>query len=125
MISAPITVPEWVEHSACTPDEADLFFTPGMESSARALCRVCPVREECLRDARQRGEKHGIWGGVDMSQTGTGAGCRNGHGPEHRIRREGSTRDTCLACKRDADRRRAAAKKARRARLKAEKEAAR
>lgn len=120
MLTAPITVPPWVEHAACTPDDADLFFTPGLAASARALCRICPVREECLRDARKRGEKDGIWGGVDMSQTGPKAGCRNGHGPEHRIRRAGAKRDVCLACKRDGDRRRNAEK----ARLKTEKEAA-
>jgi WhiB family redox-sensing transcriptional regulator len=30
---------------------------------AKELCATCPVREECLSAALQRGEPHGVWGG--------------------------------------------------------------
>ena len=30
---------------------------------AKELCAACPVREECLSAALQRGEPHGVWGG--------------------------------------------------------------
>jgi WhiB family redox-sensing transcriptional regulator len=30
---------------------------------ARELCAACPIREQCLSEALQRGEPHGVWGG--------------------------------------------------------------
>ena len=31
---------------------------------ARAICRICPVRERCLQWALDTGEREGIWGGM-------------------------------------------------------------
>lgn len=31
---------------------------------AKAICRVCPVREECLETALAIKEPYGIWGGL-------------------------------------------------------------
>lgn len=31
---------------------------------AKRVCAACPVREECLADALERGEEFGIWGGA-------------------------------------------------------------
>jgi WhiB family redox-sensing transcriptional regulator len=30
---------------------------------AKRLCASCPIRQECLSEALQRGEPHGVWGG--------------------------------------------------------------
>jgi WhiB family redox-sensing transcriptional regulator len=35
--------------------------------AAQEVCQRCPVREDCLKDANDRGESYGIWGGVDLS----------------------------------------------------------
>jgi WhiB family transcriptional regulator, redox-sensing transcriptional regulator len=30
---------------------------------AKRLCADCPIRQECLTAALERGEPHGVWGG--------------------------------------------------------------
>jgi WhiB family redox-sensing transcriptional regulator len=30
---------------------------------AKELCAECPIRQECLSGALERGEPHGVWGG--------------------------------------------------------------
>ena len=54
---------------ACAAADPDLFFPLPGESTApaRAICASCPVRAACLERARARGERYGIWGGVDLS----------------------------------------------------------
>ena len=43
----------------------DLFFaeSPDDLKQAQELCRACPVRQECLAGALERGEPCGVWGG--------------------------------------------------------------
>jgi WhiB family transcriptional regulator, redox-sensing transcriptional regulator len=43
----------------------ELFFDTGDRGLelAKELCGTCPVRHECLSEAIQRGEPHGVWGG--------------------------------------------------------------
>jgi len=43
----------------------DLFFAeaPADVEAAKAICQHCPVREQCLADALERGEPWGVWGG--------------------------------------------------------------
>lgn len=45
--------------------EPDLFFAeaPAEVEAAKAICRDCPVREQCLADALERSEPWGVWGG--------------------------------------------------------------
>ncbi|MCK9870668.1 WhiB family transcriptional regulator [Nocardiopsis dassonvillei] len=45
--------------------EPDLFFAeaPADVEAAKAVCGACPVREQCLADALERGEPWGVWGG--------------------------------------------------------------
>ncbi|WP_046470332.1 WhiB family transcriptional regulator [Allosalinactinospora lopnorensis] len=45
--------------------EPDLFFAeaPADVEAAKAVCRQCPVREQCLADALERREPWGVWGG--------------------------------------------------------------
>lgn len=57
--------PAWHQHAACRGMDPDLFFPTRGEDvqQAQAVCRTCPVAEECLGFALQRGEKFGVWGG--------------------------------------------------------------
>lgn len=51
---------------ACKGVETDLFF-PGIGAStkeAKAICRACFARSECLEYALVGSEKFGIWGGT-------------------------------------------------------------
>ena len=74
-LAAPPPVWDLPAKPACTDAEPGLFFGPERESpedrgrrvkQARVLCDACPVRDECLDGARARGERYGIWGGVDL-----------------------------------------------------------
>ena len=49
----------------CRVHDADLWFadTPGGVEFAKALCRTCPARRECLSGALDRREPWGVWGG--------------------------------------------------------------
>ncbi|MBM6405212.1 WhiB family transcriptional regulator [Phycicoccus sp. CSK15P-2] len=49
----------------CREDEPELWFadTPEGVEFAKALCRTCPVREQCLDGALGRREPWGVWGG--------------------------------------------------------------
>lgn len=49
----------------CRENEAELWFAevPADVEFAKALCRTCPVRTECLAGALQRSEPWGVWGG--------------------------------------------------------------
>ena len=60
---------------ACTSHDPDLWFGPdgeqprdraAREVRAKAVCAGCLLRAGCLRDARERGERFGIWGGEDL-----------------------------------------------------------
>ena len=65
----------WRVQANCRGENAVHFFAPGhlerkaekdlREGSARALCRSCPVRDECLDHALETLEPHGIWGGMN------------------------------------------------------------
>jgi hypothetical protein len=39
---------------------------------AQRICGACEVRAECLATAHENGERHGIWGGIDMGRTRRG-----------------------------------------------------
>lgn len=56
----------WQEYSNCLGVDPDLFFPERGASTkeAKAVCRGCVVREDCLEYALQNGEKFGIWGGM-------------------------------------------------------------
>ena len=62
--------PDWASDAACKdlePEQADRIFFPKRGQSAnegRALCRTCPVAQECLELALSQGEAFGIWGGT-------------------------------------------------------------
>lgn len=60
----------WAAHGACTGADPELFFPePGDDArEARSLCRVCPVRTDCLAHALATNQRFGIWGGRSASQ---------------------------------------------------------
>jgi WhiB family transcriptional regulator, redox-sensing transcriptional regulator len=61
----------WREDAACRNTDVDLFFPVGTTGevveetgAAIALCRRCPVREQCLEFAMVTNQRDGIWGGT-------------------------------------------------------------
>ncbi|XKK60924.1 WhiB family transcriptional regulator [Streptomyces sp. ARC32] len=61
----------WRELAACRTEDPDLFFPIGttgpaalQTEQAKAVCRTCPVREQCLRWALDTGQTLGVWGGT-------------------------------------------------------------
>lgn len=57
---------DWQDYGNCLGVDPDLFFPERGASTreAKAVCRACVVREDCLEYALQNGEKFGIWGGM-------------------------------------------------------------
>ena len=49
----------------CREYDAELWFaeSPADVELAKALCRACPLRNECLANALGREEPWGVWGG--------------------------------------------------------------
>lgn len=62
--SAPLNE-EWRAESACREEPKWLFYVPKGEhpTMALAICRRCPVREECLTFALDHHIESGVWGG--------------------------------------------------------------
>jgi hypothetical protein len=56
-----LMAPDWARDAACKdlePEEADAYFFPqrgGSAKAGRALCRRCPVAEQCLELALTEG----------------------------------------------------------------------
>ena len=69
---------QWQLKASCRGHQALVFFPPsyverkeeriGREREAKAICRSCPVREECLGYALRIQEPHGIWGGLNETE---------------------------------------------------------
>ena len=73
----------WMEHSACRGKPVDTFF-PGRGNSqamnaALAICRECPVINDCLEYALTLGLRSspGVWGGQTERQRRTMRARRN------------------------------------------------
>jgi WhiB family redox-sensing transcriptional regulator len=68
----------WQIRAACRGPQAVVFFPPsyverkdervGREREAKAICRSCCVREDCLEYALRIREPHGIWGGLNETE---------------------------------------------------------
>jgi WhiB family redox-sensing transcriptional regulator len=56
----------WQNYANCLGVDPDLFFPERGASTkeAKAVCRACVVREDCLEYALENSEKFGIWGGL-------------------------------------------------------------
>ena len=62
---------DWRELAACRDEDPELFFPIGtgpaadaQAERAKAVCRRCPVLEQCLTYALSSGQDAGIWGGL-------------------------------------------------------------
>jgi WhiB family redox-sensing transcriptional regulator len=73
----PRTDRAWQESAACRAEDLNLFFGPDGESrfdreereeKAKAICRRCPVAQACLDGAIARGERAGVWGGLNADE---------------------------------------------------------
>lgn len=69
------TTSDWRHFSACRDEDADLFFPVGTSGpaliqaeQAKAICRRCPVTDDCLRWALSSGEDSGVWGGMSEDE---------------------------------------------------------
>lgn len=59
-----------LEEAACRDEDLDMFFAvgDGQEEQAKAVCRRCPVRWECLTYALETRQRHGVWGGLTAEE---------------------------------------------------------
>jgi WhiB family redox-sensing transcriptional regulator len=65
---------EWRSKAACQGDMGSAFYPPfrsekrsvkaAREKQAKTVCASCMVRESCLEQALDYGERFGIWGGL-------------------------------------------------------------
>ncbi len=67
----------WQDRAACTGMDRRLFFGPDdeprpdreiREAKAKAVCKRCPVRVQCLDYALRHSIRHGIWGGLNEEE---------------------------------------------------------
>ncbi len=75
---APQTLPAgpWWERAACQSADPELFFPVSGSGAAgladirraKAVCRSCPVREQCLDYALDSKQAHGVWGGCSEDE---------------------------------------------------------
>lgn len=56
----------WHEHAVCPSTDPEAFFPQkgGSTREAKAICKGCPVRAECLDYALEFDERFGIYGGL-------------------------------------------------------------
>lgn len=64
----PDTADTWRQQAACRNVNPNLMFPNDWDedgiAAAKALCRACPVQDQCLTFALDNREDHGIWGGA-------------------------------------------------------------
>jgi WhiB family redox-sensing transcriptional regulator len=56
----------WQDKALCAEVDGELFFPEkgGSTREAKAICRRCPVIDDCLEYSMEHSEKWGIWGGL-------------------------------------------------------------
>jgi len=56
----------WRDLALCAQVDPELFYPDKGESArpARRVCAACEVGPQCLQEALDRAESHGIWGGL-------------------------------------------------------------
>lgn len=59
--------PSWQQDAECVHHAGEVDFFPARGESvreAKAVCALCPVREDCLEFALRLKVAHGVWGGM-------------------------------------------------------------
>lgn len=66
---------DWRSRAACLTEDPELFFPIGNTGpalvqieEAKAVCRRCPVIDECLKWAMETGQDAGVWGGMSEDE---------------------------------------------------------
>jgi WhiB family redox-sensing transcriptional regulator len=66
---------EWVHRARCRDVDPELFFPIGntgpaaqQTDVAKAICKPCEVRLECLEWALATGQEAGVWGGLSEEE---------------------------------------------------------
>jgi WhiB family redox-sensing transcriptional regulator len=78
---------EWMAAGLCAQTDPDAFFPEkgGSTREAKAVCRRCPVIDECLTYAIEHDERFGIWGGYserERRRIKRGERVHAAHGPD-------------------------------------------
>ncbi|MER5781287.1 WhiB family transcriptional regulator [Streptomyces mobaraensis] len=66
---------DWRHNAVCREEDPELFFPIGNTGpallqieEAKAVCRHCPVMEQCLQWALESGQDFGVWGGLSEDE---------------------------------------------------------
>ncbi|MEU0119265.1 WhiB family transcriptional regulator [Streptomyces bobili] len=66
---------DWRQRAACRQEDPELFFPIGTSGpallqteQAKAVCRRCPVRAQCLEWALETDQSLGVWGGTSETE---------------------------------------------------------
>ena len=66
---------DWRHRARCRDVDPELFFPVGTTGpaeaqvqSAKAICALCPVRDECLQWALDTAQDAGVWGGLSEEE---------------------------------------------------------
>ena len=104
---------DWRDKRACRDVSPDVFYPvnagggaannayDAQVAAAKAVCARCDAAEDCLAWALERGEDHGIWGGLtererrSLREHGSGAGWMR------HVRAGTPPCEPCLAWRRD------------------------
>lgn len=56
----------WRYSALCGQTDPDLWFPEqgGLATAAKAICKQCPVKYQCLEFAVSNGETEGVWAGL-------------------------------------------------------------
>jgi Transcription factor WhiB len=90
----------WKDFALCREADPDAWFEVDQRPEAIAICGRCPVQPQCRADAVERGEEHGVWGGVSFDSVADV--CSHGHPWDvgNTYRDPDGTR-RCRQCRRD------------------------
>ena len=75
VIPREVAAMDWRHNAVCREEDPELFFPIGNTGpallqieEAKAVCRRCPVMEQCLQWALESGQDSGVWGGLSEDE---------------------------------------------------------